>query len=694
MVDTLSERDSFTVLAFDTVVETPQQAERGLIPGSDRNRFRAVEFLAKIERRGGTELAAPLQQALTLLNGTDPSRDRILVLVTDGQVGNEDQILRVLGGSAQNVRIFTLGVDKAVNEAFLKRLALLGGGACEVVESEDRLDAVMERVHRRISTPVVSQLQLKAGALRIDEDSVVPARLPDLFAGAPVFVLGRYRRITEENGSIIVEGRDAAGRPWSQTLAGSRCANQAIPCVWARGRIRDLEDRLVLAAGTQRRELEHQIIQLSLEHNVLCRFTAYVAVDSVTANQTGQQQQMTQPVEMPEGWERKSLSANTLGAAPGALGRVCASAPSAPAGTPGTPARSRLLTGQIRSKGAAKSGTPLSLSRADENEVFKRTFEMPAMDDEGDDVTELVPESVARENQVVPLGTDANGALRVAMADPSDLETIDKLRFILNRNIAPVPTPPEEIQRAIDKNYGETQSGSVDSMLCEFTDTAIGFTESSYGLVDDDAPVTKLVNLMIVEAVTKRASAIYVQPEQNRLVVLYEINGVKVERDHPPRRLHGPIVRRIKIMAGLELAGGQREQRGRFSLALAGRNYEMAVHVTPGQHGEAIVLRFMSNTRIDDLAGFRRCVARILEESTAPEAGDELTRLGILTEQLAGLLEDLSSVGVPARAYRKLTALLGELRKVHANKVPASAQRLLSESASTLRAFSEDDGAA
>src|SRR5262249_10536120 len=97
MVDTLSERDRFTVLAFDTVVEVPEHAPAGLIAGSDRNRFRAVEFLSKIESRGGTELAAPLQQSLKLLNGADPSRDRILVLVTDGQVGNEDQILRVLG---------------------------------------------------------------------------------------------------------------------------------------------------------------------------------------------------------------------------------------------------------------------------------------------------------------------------------------------------------------------------------------------------------------------------------------------------------------------------------------------------------------------------------------------------------------------------------------------------------------------
>src|SRR5437016_1854138 len=80
-------------------------------------------------------------------------RDRVLVLITDGQVGNEDQILRTLGERLKGIRVFTLGIDRAVNEAFLRRLAEQGRGSCELVESEDRLDEVMTAVHRRIGTP-------------------------------------------------------------------------------------------------------------------------------------------------------------------------------------------------------------------------------------------------------------------------------------------------------------------------------------------------------------------------------------------------------------------------------------------------------------------------------------------------------------------------------------------------------------
>ena len=141
MIDTLTSRDRFCVLAFDNVVE--RVPERGLVDATDRARFRAVEALAKVDARGGTELLQPLADAAQLLAGGSDDRTRVVVLVTDGQVGNEDHILRELAPSLKNVRVFTLGIDQAVNAAFLRRLAAAGGGLCELVESEDRLDAVV-----------------------------------------------------------------------------------------------------------------------------------------------------------------------------------------------------------------------------------------------------------------------------------------------------------------------------------------------------------------------------------------------------------------------------------------------------------------------------------------------------------------------------------------------------------------------
>ncbi len=121
------------------------------------------------------------------------TQDRILVLITDGQVGNEDQILSTLGRRLNGIRVFTLGIDQAVNEGFLRRLAERGGGACELVESESRLDEVMQSIHRRIATPLLMGLHLESEGIAIEPGEIVPCRLPDLMSGSPLLILGRYR---------------------------------------------------------------------------------------------------------------------------------------------------------------------------------------------------------------------------------------------------------------------------------------------------------------------------------------------------------------------------------------------------------------------------------------------------------------------------------------------------------------------
>jgi Ca-activated chloride channel family protein len=294
MIDTLTERDTFTVLAFDDSVEINGE---GLQPATDRNRFRALEWLAKIDARGGTEMAQPLGQAVSTLTST---RDRVLVLLTDGQVGNEDQILQALAPHLKGIRVFTLGIDQAVNDAFLRRFAALGGGSCDVVESEDRLDAVMEKVQRRIGQPLLTGLHIEPTGIALEWDSQVPARLPDLFAGVPLTVMGRYRGAGD--GAVQLQATDDAGRALTQTVVGRISRNAAVAPVWARGRLRDLEDRWVVGSESPT-ELEQKIVALSLKFGVLCRFTAFVAVDrSETVNEGGKQQRLIQPVELPEGW--------------------------------------------------------------------------------------------------------------------------------------------------------------------------------------------------------------------------------------------------------------------------------------------------------------------------------------------------------------------------------------------------------
>jgi type IV pilus assembly protein PilB len=218
-------------------------------------------------------------------------------------------------------------------------------------------------------------------------------------------------------------------------------------------------------------------------------------------------------------------------------------------------------------------------------------------------VVELVPESVARENDILPMAQE-NGALKIIMSDPSDFDTLQKLQFILNKDIQPVLAAREQIVEAINRHYGQTETESVDSMLQEFTDTQIDFTETEQANInhaamdDSDAPVVKLCNLIIQEAVSLRASDVHIEPFADRIRVRYRIDGVCVERDSPPRRLLSPMVSRLKIMGSIDIAEKRRPQDGRIKMSYQGKHYDLRVSMLPTNHGQSVVMRILDRTSI------------------------------------------------------------------------------------------------
>ena len=217
-------------------------------------------------------------------------------------------------------------------------------------------------------------------------------------------------------------------------------------------------------------------------------------------------------------------------------------------------------------------------------------------------VIALIPESVARENIVIPV-TLIDDRLRVAMSNALDLDVIDKLRFMVNREIDPVVAPKEAIQTAINRFYGGSETESVDSMLMEFTETAIDFTEtespqSKAEEAEEKAPVVRLINLIISEAVNMRASDIHIEPFEDRIRVRYRIDGVLVERDSPPRRLLAALTSRVKIMARMDIAEKRRPQDGRIKTRTGGKDFDLRVSILPTSHGQAIVLRILDRENI------------------------------------------------------------------------------------------------
>ncbi len=303
IVDALLDQDRFTIVAFDNEVSHPPHAEERLVEATDRNRWRALEWLGKIEARGGTEMGSALHSAFGFLADAGTQRQKVIVLVTDGQVAGEDALLKRLKKSGTLARIHAIGIDQAVNAGFLRRLADLRGGTCDLVESEDRLDEAMEAIQRTIGTPVLTGLRLEPLGTACVPDSIVPARLPDLFPDRPVMIFGSVAGNAGEF-RIRMEAARPSGAPWEAEVVGRPGPADVLLNLWGRAKVRELED--LYASGTNRDpdSLARQIVVVSLSAHVLCRFTAYVAVDrSEVVNKGGRQQAIIQPVEAPADWE-------------------------------------------------------------------------------------------------------------------------------------------------------------------------------------------------------------------------------------------------------------------------------------------------------------------------------------------------------------------------------------------------------
>lgn len=310
IVDSLTVHDRFAVLLFDSVLEEPFETGGSLVEATDRDRFRAVEFLARVEARGGTEIGPALARSLDYFgNGPSEGRERVVVFVTDGQVGNEAQVLELASGRARKlgVRLHTVGIDRSVNVSFLSELASRSGGMFDLVESEERLDRILQQIHRRIGHPLLCEVELQIPGREALE--LTPERA-DVFPGVPLVLSGRLEGAFPP--VVTVVARQPDGNRWTKKLKVERTEEPVLRQVWARARVLDLQHQL----DTGRADLGALITAFSLRWGVLCRFTAFVAVDhSQVVNPGGQVHQVTQAVETPSGWakaKKREMPARTM----------------------------------------------------------------------------------------------------------------------------------------------------------------------------------------------------------------------------------------------------------------------------------------------------------------------------------------------------------------------------------------------
>lgn len=227
--------------------------------------------------------------------------------------------------------------------------------------------------------------------------------------------------------------------------------------------------------------------------------------------------------------------------------------------------------------------------------------------DLAEDVLKTVPGTAARMHQCLPVALYGS-TVRIALADPLNPAVVDELNYLTGKEVQVVVADPAQIEKAINKFYGQ-ESESVGDILKELgadADIAKEIAEASTGdgMADlenlaNETPIIKFVNLVLYQAVQDRASDIHFEPFEDEFKIRYRVDGALYEMTPPPKHLALPVTSRIKVMANLDIAERRLPQDGRIAITLGGRQIDLRVSTLPTQFGESVVLRVLDRSAVN-----------------------------------------------------------------------------------------------
>ena len=325
-----------------------------------------------------------------------------------------------------------------------------------------------------------------------------------------------------------------------------------------------------------------------------------------------------------------------------------------------------------RVQGSRLGAQITQLGYLDENDLTEfvaKQYGVPSIDLEEFDidaaVIRLIPEEVAIKHTVIPVNR-AGSTLIIATSDPSNIFALDDIKFLTGYNIQAVVAAEDAIRRAIDKYYD--QSTSLEEVMGDFDDSDIDLIQDDDDVdigelakASEDAPVVKLVNLILTDAVKKTASDIHIEPYEKSFRVRYRIDGLLYEVMKPPIKLKNAILSRVKIMSELDIAERRLPQDGRIKLKMGrGREMDFRVSVLPTLFGEKIVLRLLDKSTLQldmtklgfeqgQLEGFQDAIHQPygMVLVTGPTGSGKTTTLYSALSELNQISENLSTIEDP-----------------------------------------------
>lgn len=295
-LDRLAAGDRFNVIEFNSTVSVLFDEARAADEHSLR---RARAFVRGLKARGGTEMAAALHAALN--NSDDARMLRQVVFLTDGAVGNEDQLFRIIHDKLGDSRLFTIGIGSAPNSFFMTKAAQFGHGTFTYIGNLGEVKQKMTELFAKLESPVLSDIRIRWPNGAAVE--MWPQRVPDLYLGEPVLVSAAFEGPA---GEVVVSGR-RGGTSWEAVVpAAAAGAQGGVGALWARYKIAALMDQL--RSGASQEEVRGAVTAVALEHHLVSRYTSLVAVDVTPTRADGAPLNTAAiPTNLPHGWQYESV---------------------------------------------------------------------------------------------------------------------------------------------------------------------------------------------------------------------------------------------------------------------------------------------------------------------------------------------------------------------------------------------------
>ena len=233
--------------------------------------------------------------------------------------------------------------------------------------------------------------------------------------------------------------------------------------------------------------------------------------------------------------------------------------------------------------------------------------------------TVLLPEALSRRYRAIPIG-ERDGRLLVAMSDPANVYALDDIRTITGRDVQPVVATANDVEEAIQKFSGmDSQVEAMASIAAESVDETTADLEEAL----EDAPIVKLVNAIMTQAVGDRASDVHLEPAEHNVRIRFRVDGVLHEPMPPaPKSIQGGLISRLKVMADLNIAERRVPQDGRISMKVGGRALDLRVATLPTVHGEKVVIRVLDKSnallRLEDLGFLENAYDRFSDSFRKP----------------------------------------------------------------------------